>query len=100
MRLIPRSLLVCAGVLGPFWIPVGAQEPSPGVAKIASLQNQVETRPAPEETWSPSVLNQALRTRSREGGGVFDVTLRALKDKRRGPGWTRARKRRGPAGYG
>jgi recombination protein RecA len=47
-----------------------------------------------------SLRVEALRTRSRDGGGLFDVTLHALKDKRRGPGWTRARKRRGPAGYG
>jgi len=45
-----------------------------------------------------SLRVEALRTRGRDGD--FDVTLRALKDKRRGPGWTRARKLRGPAGYG
>lgn len=45
-----------------------------------------------------SLRVEALRARSRDGD--FDVTMRAIKDKRRGPGWTRANKRRGPAGYG
>jgi recombination protein RecA len=44
-----------------------------------------------------SLRVEALRTRGHNG--EFDVTLKALKDKRRGPGWTRARKLRGPAGY-
>jgi recombination protein RecA len=44
-----------------------------------------------------SLRVEAIRTRGRD---EFDVTIRALKDKRRGPGWTRAVKRRGPAGYG
>jgi len=44
-----------------------------------------------------SLRVEALRKRS--SNGEFDVTLNALKDKRRGPGWTRARKLRGPAGY-
>ena len=42
-----------------------------------------------------SLRVEALRGRDREG---FDLTVRALKDKRRGPGWSRARKARGPAG--
>jgi recombination protein RecA len=44
-----------------------------------------------------SLRVEALRGRGTAG---FDVTVRALKDKRRGPGWTRTRKLRGPAGYG
>jgi recombination protein RecA len=32
------------------------------------------------------------------GSQGFEVRLRVLKDKRRGPGWTRAIKMRGPAG--
>jgi hypothetical protein len=31
-------------------------------------------------------------------GSGFEVTLRVLKDKRRGPGWTHSIKVRGPAG--
>lgn len=43
-----------------------------------------------------SLRAEALRgARGPEG---FEVTIRALKDKRRGPGWTRANKARGPAG--
>ena len=45
-----------------------------------------------------SLRAEALRRR--EGDGDFRVTLRALKDKRRGPGWTHVAKRRGPAGWG
>ena len=43
-----------------------------------------------------SLRAEALRSRA---GSSFDVTLRVLKDKRRGPGFTRASKLRGPAGY-
>jgi recombination protein RecA len=39
-----------------------------------------------------SLRAEALRT------GPDEVTVRALKDKRRGPGWTRTSKVRGPAG--
>ncbi|MDX2088796.1 MAG: recombinase A [Kofleriaceae bacterium] len=42
-----------------------------------------------------SLRAEALRTRTKDG---FEITVRALKDKRRGPGWLRARKARGPAG--
>lgn len=42
-----------------------------------------------------SLRAEALRQREH---GEFAVTLRALKDKRRGPGWSYAIKRRGPAG--
>ncbi len=45
-----------------------------------------------------SIRAEALRAGmigSRDG---FDLTLRVLKDKRRGPGWTRTMKVRGPAG--
>lgn len=42
-----------------------------------------------------SLRAEALRTRTRDG---FEVTVRALKDKRRGPGWSRASKARGPSG--
>jgi recombination protein RecA len=51
-----------------------------------------------------SLRAEALRLcaaeRGLEGGyeRSYDVTLRVLKDKRRGPGWTRTVKRRGPAG--
>jgi len=44
-----------------------------------------------------SLRVEALRTRT--GSHDFDLTVRALKDKRRGPGWTRTLKARGPAGF-
>ena len=44
-----------------------------------------------------SLRAAALRSRD-GGGGDHAVTIRALKDKRRGPGWARTRKTRGPAG--
>jgi recombination protein RecA len=43
-----------------------------------------------------SLRAEALRTRA---GGEFELTVRALKDKRRGPGWTKKIKARGPAGF-
>lgn len=42
-----------------------------------------------------SLRAEALRARERD---EFSVTVRVLKDKRRGPGWTHTVKRRGPAG--
>jgi len=44
-----------------------------------------------------SLRAEALRVRG-PARGDFELTLRALKDKRRGPGWTRKLKVRGPAG--
>ncbi len=44
-----------------------------------------------------SLRAEALRS-TRADHGELTVTLRAVKDKRRGPGWTHAMKRRGPAG--
>jgi recombination protein RecA len=43
-----------------------------------------------------SLRAEALRLRDR--GELFEVKVRVLKDKRRGPGWTQTFKRRGPAG--
>jgi len=49
-----------------------------------------------------SMRAEAMRLRqpgsSSEAG--FEVTIRALKDKRRGPGWSKRLKARGPAGMG
>jgi len=42
-----------------------------------------------------SLRAEALRRRERDG---FRITVRALKDKRRGPGWTHELRRGGPAG--
>lgn len=44
-----------------------------------------------------SLRAEALRLHDREHD--YDVTLRALKDKRRGPGWSRTIKLRGPPGF-
>lgn len=44
-----------------------------------------------------SLRAEALRS-TRAEHGELTVTLRAVKDKRRGPGWTHTVKRRGPAG--
>jgi len=44
-----------------------------------------------------SLRAEALRS-TRADHGELTVTLRAVKDKRRGPGWTHTLKRRGPAG--
>ncbi len=43
-----------------------------------------------------SLRAEALRIR---GTADFSITVRALKDKRRGPGWTHSVKRNGPAGF-
>lgn len=44
-----------------------------------------------------SLRAEALRVRDPQRGD-FEVTIRALKDKRRGPGWTHRLKARGPSG--
>jgi recombination protein RecA len=44
-----------------------------------------------------SLRAEALRAHDRDHD--YDITLRALKDKRRGPGWSHTRKLRGPAGF-
>jgi recombination protein RecA len=44
-----------------------------------------------------SLRAEALRLHAREHD--YNVTLRVLKDKRRGPGWSRTIKMRGPAGF-
>src|SRR4029079_14531393 len=44
-----------------------------------------------------SLRAEALRLHARKHD--YDVTLRVLKDKRRGPGWSRTIKMRGPAGF-
>jgi recombination protein RecA len=43
-----------------------------------------------------SLRAEALRVRTPQD---FELSVRALKDKRRGPGWTKKRKARGPAGF-
>ncbi|HEU4615739.1 MAG TPA: recombinase A [Kofleriaceae bacterium] len=45
-----------------------------------------------------SLRAEALRRREPRTQGEFSVSVRVLKDKRRGPGWTQTFKRRGPAG--
>jgi recombination protein RecA len=45
-----------------------------------------------------SLRAEALRARGGPATGEFAVTVRVIKDKRRGPGWTQTFKRRGPAG--
>lgn len=44
-----------------------------------------------------SLRVEALRERAQKS--EFDLTVRALKDKRRGPGWAKQIKARGPAGF-
>ena len=39
-----------------------------------------------------------LRLPRSSSGNSFEITVRALKDKRRGPGWSKASKARGPSG--
>ena len=46
-----------------------------------------------------SLRAEALRARSSTPPNEFDLTVRALKDKRRGPGWMKKIKARGPAGF-
>lgn len=45
-----------------------------------------------------SLRAEALRGRQPPPDGGFDVTIHALKDKRRGPGWSKRSKVRGPSG--
>ena len=56
-------------------------------------------KPAETASLGSLVSLRAEALRARSGGADFELTLRALKDKRRGPGWTRKLKARGPAGF-
>src|SRR4030095_7878733 len=81
-----RSALVAALLSCGF---VRAAEPDGSVAKITSLQNQVETRGAQQTAWNPSTLNQSLagHDRVRTGGAsrasilYSDQTLHRLNEK-------------------
>ncbi|MEO7729691.1 MAG: hypothetical protein ABIY55_01875 [Kofleriaceae bacterium] len=46
-----------------------------------------------------SLRAEALRLRGRDAGGGYATTIRVLKDKRHGPGWTSTTRRRGLAGF-
>ena len=63
-------------------------------AAVVCLTEKTEEAPSLGSVVSLRV--EALR--GRESPEDFRVTLRALKDKQRGPGWQQAGKRRGPAG--
>lgn len=55
-------------------------------------------KPADTPSLGSLVSLRAEALREREHGGGFRITVRALKDKRRGPGWLHAIARAGPAG--
>jgi recombination protein RecA len=55
-------------------------------------------KPADAASLGSLVSLRADALRGREDGGEFGVTVRALKDKQRGPGWSWHARRRGPAG--
>src|SRR5262245_58609969 len=67
----------------------GAAEPQSSVAKITSVQNQVDTRSEAKGAWAPSTVNQLLQghDRVRTGAGsrasilYSDQTLQRLNEK-------------------
>lgn len=80
--------------------------PDPVLGRLVSLAQSHDAAVVcitekPAETSSlgslVSMRAEAMRLRSPSESG-FEVTLRALKDKRRGPGWAKRGKARGPAG--
>jgi Flp pilus assembly protein TadD len=83
---------IAGGALAVALVPAAAAavDARPGsVARIASLQNQVETRPAGVAAWSPSVLSQPLGGKDRVRTGpasraailYSDQTLHRLNEK-------------------
>jgi recombination protein RecA len=82
----------------------GAEVPTAHQGRLVTLAQQHDaavvflTEKAGEAASLGSLISlraEALRAR---GGGGFACTVRALKDKRRGPGWTHAEVFRAPAG--
>ena len=76
---------------------------STSLGSLVSLRAEaIRARAHPKGTGSPdSSLAHPKGTGSPDSslaGNGFEVTVRALKDKRRGPGWSRAIKARGPSG--
>lgn len=79
-------------------VPVAHQGRLVSLAQAHDAALVCLTEKAAETTSIGSLVSlrvEAQRLRTHDG---FEITVRALKDKRRGPGWTRSRKARGPAG--
>ena len=86
-------------------VGAGGPTPAPLLSRLAGLAQQHAaavlflTEKPPEETSLSSLVSLRCEALRREaGGGDFLCLVRALKDKRRGPGWTVAEVRRGPLG--
>jgi recombination protein RecA len=62
---------------------------APSIGSLVSLHAAARRAPAAANDDAASACDAFART---------EVTLRALKDKRRGPGWTRTLRQRGPSG--
>ena len=83
------ALLVLVGAILVVPAAFGAAEPESGVAKITSVQNQVDTRSEAKGAWAPSKVNQPLQGHDRVRTGAAsrasilysDQTLHRLNEK-------------------
>lgn len=90
----------------PSAMPAEIVFPSPVQGRLVTLAQThdavvvcLTAKPDEAASLGSLVSLRASVRRERDGPGEPLVTLRALKDKRRGPGWVRSTKARGPAGY-
>lgn len=80
-------------------VPIPLQSRLTGAAQAHGAAVVFVTEKAADRASLGSLISLRCEAhREAAGGGRFLCTARALKDKRRGPGWTYAEVRRGPAG--
>ena len=80
-------------------VPIPLQSRLTGAAQAHGAAVVFVTEKAADRASLGSLVSLRCEAhREAAGGGRFLCTARALKDKRRGPGWTYAEVRRGPAG--
>jgi recombination protein RecA len=91
--------LVILDLDGDAAVPIPLQSRLTGAAQAHGAAVVFVTEKTADRASLGSLVSLRCETQREEaGGGRFLCTARALKDKRRGPGWTYTEVRRGPAG--
>jgi recombination protein RecA len=97
--------LVRSGAFGLVVLDLAGPVPVPLLSRLAGLARQHEAavvfltdKASTEPSLGPLVSLRCEGSRQAAGGGRFACTVRAIRDKRRGPGWSSSEVRRGPVG--
>jgi recombination protein RecA len=101
--------LVRSGAFGLVVLDLGVamagSVPVPLLSRLSGLARQHEAavvfltdKPSTDPSLGPLVSLRCEGTRQAAAGGRFACVVRAIKDKRRGPGWSSSEVRRGPVG--